>query len=165
MTRQEFFDNVEDFDELIEVCSDYGCGICNDVYDSDQLDDWIDDHTDEWAANSSWRDLRDKLDAIPTGYDYYSIDDYDYIYGLDNRDFETYKSNVAEWIDNEELWEDEEDDEEEPVQVVQSQSVDESAPEEDFSISELMIVCQSQLQSIPIVEETEEDDDFDFIPF
>ena len=165
MTRQEFFDNVEDFDELIEVCSDYGCGICNDVYDSDQLDDWIDDHTDEWAANSSWRDLRDKLDAIPTGYDYYSIDDYDYIYGLDNRDFETYKSNVAEWIDNEELWEDEEDDDEEPVQVVQSQSVDESAPEEDFSISELMIVCQSQLQSIPIVEETEEDDDFDFIPF
>lgn len=166
MTRQEFFDNIEDFDDLKEVCYDYGCGICEDVYDSDELDDWIDDHTDEWAANSSWRDLRDRLAAIPTGYDYYSIDDYDYIYGLGNQDFETYKSNVADWMDAEEQWE--EDDEEEPLGVVQSQPADEPAPEEDFSISELMIDCQNQLQTIPIAEEADEEDMFDVfggIPF
>lgn len=171
MTRQEFIDNTEYWSELIEVCSDYGCSVCDDVYDSDQCDDWIDEHTEEWAENENWRELRDMLDAIPTGYDYYRIDEYDNVHGLDNQDFENYKSQVAEWMDDHALWDAEEeefDDNEEPVPIVQPQPVDESAPEEDFSISELMEVCQSQLQSLPIVEETVEEDVFDFfddIPF
>lgn len=169
MTRQEFIDDIEDFDDLIQVCSEYGCTVCDSVYDSDQCDDWIDEHTEEWAENENWRDLRDMLDSIPTGYDWYRIDDYDNVHGLDNQDFENYKSEVAEWMDGNALWdaEDEEEDEE-PAPVVQAQPVDESAPEEDFSISELMEVCQSQLQSLPVVEDTEQEDVFDFfdgIPF
>lgn len=174
MTRQEFIDDIEDFDDLIEVCSDYGCSVCDDVYDSDQCDDWIDEHTEEWVENENWRDLRDMLTSIPTGYDYYRVDGYDNIYGLGDEDFENYKAEVLEWVDGNALWDDDGeeeepfDDNEEPAPNIQPQSVDESAPEEDFSISELMEVCQSQLQSLPIVEDTKQEDVFDFfddIPF
>lgn len=62
MTRNDFLNDVTEWWELLDFCSDEGCNICEDIIDSDQLDE---------DTNYSWRDIRDSLSEIPTGYGYY----------------------------------------------------------------------------------------------
>lgn len=113
MTRDEFMDNINDFSELLEFCSDEDCEICADIYRDDDYDREVED--DIANAGYGWRALRDYLSDLPTGYDYYRRNgsfDYD---GLDDRDFEDYKSEVAAWMDDGGWWdEDEPEDDWEP---------------------------------------------------
>lgn len=89
MTRNYFLDYVTDWSELIELCQDYNCDICEDIIDDDTLDEYVD--SDISGCDYGWRSLRDYLSDIPTGYDYYRCDgSFDYV-GLDDGDFEYYK--------------------------------------------------------------------------
>lgn len=154
MTRNYFLDYVADWDELIELCRDYDCGICEDIIDDDTLDEYVD--SDISGCDCDWRSLRDYLSGIPTGYDYYRCDGlFDYV-GLDDGDFEDYKSRVLDWMDEDELWDAEEGEEEEdeedfdPDYNFSSPSDPEESPveEEDFSVSVLMSMCGSELITI-----------------
>ena len=97
MTRNDFLNNVTEWWELLDFCSDEGCYICEDIIDSDQLDEYVEE--DIRDTNYSWRDIRDSLSEIPTGYGYYRMNgsfDYD---GMDENDFDSYKDDVREWGD------------------------------------------------------------------
>lgn len=112
MTRNEFFDEVTSWGELIEFCLNNGCnGYVEDVYSDDGRDDYINENLVDWAQEESWRDLRDRLDDIETDYDYYEYDYGDWR-GLDDDDLQDRMEEVAEWCDRNGIWE---DDEEEPV--------------------------------------------------
>ena len=89
MTRQEFIDNIQYWSELLEFCSDEGCNYCEDIYDSDQWNDSINDDVYEMARTSSWRTILDVLQGYDdlSGYDYYRRDDYGEWHGLDEDDF------------------------------------------------------------------------------
>ena len=129
MTRNDFLNDVTEWWELLDFCSDEGCNICEDIIDSDQLVE-----EDIRDTNYSWRDIRDSLSEIPTGYGYYRMNgsfDYD---GMDENDFDSYKEDVLEWGDNNGVWEDEPDDEDDF-------DTDTMFNEEDFSIGELMGFC------------------------
>ena len=77
MTRGDFIANVDYFGELIAFCCDYGCTYCDDVFSDDSRDDYINEILVDMAADvSSWRNLRDILSDIPTGYDWYRRDDW-----------------------------------------------------------------------------------------
>lgn len=111
MTRNYFLDYVTDWSELIELCQDYNCDICEDIIDDDTLDEYVD--SDISNRDCGWRSLRDYLPDIPTGYDYYRCDgSFDYV-GLDDGDFEDYKSRVLDWMDEDDLWDAEEGEEDE----------------------------------------------------
>lgn len=89
MTRNDFLNDVTEWWELLDFCSDEGCNICEDIIDSDQLDEYVEE--DIRDTNYSWRDIRDSLSEIPTGYGYYRMNgsfDYD---GMDENDFDSYK--------------------------------------------------------------------------
>lgn len=43
MTRNDFLNNVTEWWELLDFCSDEGCYICEDIIDSDQLDEHVEE--------------------------------------------------------------------------------------------------------------------------
>ena len=177
MTRSYFLDYVTDWYELIDLCGEYDCDICEDIIDDDQLDEYVMDGISN--SNQSWRGIRDFLSDIPTGYDYYRYDGtFDYV-GLDDSDFEDYKSRVLDWMDEDSLWDEEEEDENEddfdPNEVDFFSPGPEPEPEEplveeeDFSVSELMCMCGAELVTIRQVIEQRNappDDDMSLVlPF
>ena len=116
MTRNDFLNDVTEWWELLDFCSDEGCNICEDIIDSDQLDGY-------YRMNGSF--------------------DYD---GMDENDFDSYKEDVLEWGDNNGVWEDEPDDEDDfdtDTMFNEEDSEPDEPPveEEDFSIGELMGFC------------------------
>ena len=161
MTRQEFLDDVCDFDELREFCYDNDCTICDYIYDDDSKDDYINEHLSDMADDADdWQSLYRTLNDIPTGYDYYCLSDYGDFYGLDDADFEGYKDEVLEWMDNNEYWDEDEDDEEEyfpPEDEYSEGEDDEESCEEDMQpIDELFSLCSEQLRVIDAKEKAEE---------
>lgn len=155
MTRSYFLDYVNDWYELIELCQEYDCDICEDIISDDMLDEYVD--SDISGTDYGWRRLRDFLSDIPTGYDYYRCDgSFDYV-GLDDSDFEDYKSRILDWMDEDSLWETEEDEDFDPDYDFFSPGEPENEPEEpaeppveeeDFSVSELMCMCSAELVTI-----------------
>lgn len=113
MTRSEFINTVNEWLGLISFCYDEECDICDEIYSEDYRDDYINEFLVERAADfESWRDLRNELVDIPTGYDYYKCNGLTDWEGLDNNDFDDYKQDVIDWMDDHDYWDEEDDDEE-----------------------------------------------------
>ena len=161
MTRREFLDDVCDFSELRDFCDDNDCRICDDIYDDESKDDYINEHLSDMADDADdWRSLYRTLDDIPTGYDYYRLDDYGDFNGLDDDDFGDYKDDVLEWMDENEYWDEDEDDEEEyfpPEEEYSEEEDDEESCKEDMQpVDELFSLCSEQLRVIDAKEKAEE---------
>lgn len=114
MTRSEFLDNVEyTLYNVMEYVDDFGIGDYSpfeDIGDGNVLDDWVNDDVSECDRN--WDTLRDLLDDIPTGYEYYRRDGYfDYV-GLDDSDANDLVDRILEIMDDNEWWDDEDEDDE-----------------------------------------------------
>ena len=139
MTRQEFIDNIHYWSELIEFCSDNGCNYCEDIYDSDAWNDYVNDDVAEMARHDGWRDILGVLQEYDelSGYDYYRRNDYGEWIGLDDDDFESYKDDVCGWMDNNDYW-DEEDEEAPPVSYVNPEDVT-PLEAEDVSMDDLFL--------------------------
>lgn len=113
MTRQQFIDDVTCFYDLKEFCDENGFDICEDIYDSDDIDGLIEDDIRETLRNDGWRELRDAMSYLNFGdYDWYRRDGgFDYI-PLDDDDFEDYKGRALDMGDGDEVWDEEEEDDE-----------------------------------------------------
>jgi len=141
MTRGEFFENVIDWSDLKDVCEEYGCDICDDIYNDDGRDDIIEDRLYDWVRSESWRDVRDYLTCYSTNsYDWWIYDDnYDEWEEAGDGLFEVRKNDVAEWLSENGHFEDEE--------------VCDETEDEDF-------FGQEEIHDEP--EEDAEPDNFDF---
>ena len=150
MTRAEFFENVTTWWDLKNFCSDEQCDICDDIYDEEDRDYYINDCLMDWARNDSWTELLARLENIPTGYEYYRYDDYNEWEGLDDVDFDELRDEVAEWMDENGHWEDDEeepfDDEEDAPYI----DPEDTAPldDEDCSLGELFNGSFARIQAI-----------------
>ena len=94
MTRQEFIDDILDMSDLYNFCANnrgYD-HVIEDIYAEDALDDFV---NNEVINYTDWRDLYNFLDDIPTGYDWYRIDCYGDITGIDDSEFEDIKSDAG----------------------------------------------------------------------
>lgn len=168
MTRGEFIENVQCWSDLLSFCYDEGCDYCEDIYTEDSKDEYFNDSIVEMARYAdNWQDLYRQLDDIPTGYNYYINDD-DGWRGADDDDFEEYKSDVLQWADDGEIW-DEEDDEDEEVSEEEYESdetldVDDDieALEEGCSLGELFTSSATKLQTIEIEAERKREQEEQF---
>lgn len=155
MTANEFLENVNEWWELKDFCSETGCDYCEDIVDEETLDEDVEYALSEYHRDYNWREVRDLLDDIPTGYDYYRCDgSFDYV-GLDDEDFESLKEDVYDWAFNNGYFDDEEEEEEvEDGALLDEDFFDSSEPEEDpvededFSVSDLMGMCSVTLITI-----------------
>lgn len=112
MTRAEF-ENINDWYDLKQFCYDIGCEYCDDVLDSDELDQRIEDDLDDAIRyqSYSWRNVRDALDEISTGYDYYIVNG-SFDYEVANEyDFDRYKDDVREYAERYDHFDDDEGEE------------------------------------------------------
>ena len=133
MTRADFIEQVTTFDELKDFCYEHDLSNCDDVIDSYYIDDYIYDDIRNYEG--SWEELRNCLDEIPTGYGWYWREGtFDY-YGIDN-DFDYYKEEVLNEMDEYGCWDDD-DEEEEPIRY--TANIDETPiAEEPIPLSEFM---------------------------
>lgn len=151
MTRQEFLENVTTFVELKDFCYDQDCDLLDDVYDGESMDEDINECLAEWARNDTWRELYDRLENIPSGYDWYCNDDYNGWIGLDDYDFDQRKQDVLNWMDDNGYWEEDEDDEDDGDDVfaeelardaaAREQDEEDEIEDEDFSVGDLIGMC------------------------
>lgn len=137
MTREQFYDQIEDFEDLIEFCDDYDCHECEDVVRDRDLSDMIDDDIRDALAYNMWYEIRDALAGICTdGFDYFRRGgSLDYT-GLDDYDFEEYKTSVAEWAERNDIFDEDDEDEwrddEQMIEPVDEQDEEELCDEVSF---------------------------------
>ena len=133
MTRQEFED-ICTMGELMDLCSDEGCWVCEDVYYEDSYNDAVNEELSDRARNDCWTDVRDWLSELPDGYNYYRRNYYGDWYGIDDYEFDDYNNQVEEWMDENDRWEDDEEEEvpyEDPFNAVPTE-------QEEISFDDLM---------------------------
>lgn len=167
MTRSEFIDNITEWYELKDFCNDFDCDVCEDIYDDDDYDDYVEDDVRDAVGECSWREIRDLLCDLPSGYDYYRRNgnlDYD---GMDNDDFEEYKEQALEWGDDYGVWDEEDEEFEETDDFFDftEEASDEEEPieDEDFSVGDLIGMCNVVLVAIQndeVAKQREEDKEF-----
>lgn len=144
MTRAEFLDNITEWSELKEFCSDWECDYCNDIYDEYDRDSEIGEDIGEYCGDYSWDALRDLLNDIPSGYDYYRRNAAFDWEGVDDEMFERYKSDVCDWADNGGVWDEDEEDEdifEEEDDFFAEEPDETPVEDEDFSVGDLIGMC------------------------
>ena len=128
MTRREFDEEINSFDDLLNFCNDNNIYELEDVIDSESLDEYIWEEIRDFTG--TWEDLRDRLYDIETGYSWYRRDGWlEYVY-LDEDDFYRYKSDVIERADDLGIWDDEdqaEDDDEHPFADEELKELEEEA--------------------------------------
>ena len=116
MTREEFLDNVNDWDELLDFCYDNDIYTCEDIHTDAQKDEYIEDNLVEWARTNTWKELYNILDDIPDEGSWYVINDYGEIWEATDDDFEDYKQRTLEKCDDDELFDEEEPYEEDDIE-------------------------------------------------
>ena len=116
MTREEFLDNVNDWDELLDFCYDNDIYTCEDIHTDAQKDEYIEDNLVEWARTNTWKELYNILDDIPDEGSWYVINDYGDIWEATDDDFEDYKQRTLEKCDDGELFDEEEPYEEDDIE-------------------------------------------------
>ena len=159
MTRAEFLEDVTCFSDLINFCNDNGLSFCEEVYDEDIVNEWIDDSLIDLARNYSWGDVRDILNeyADNSGYDWYR---YDESYGryepLGDYEFNEYRDEVLDYMDENGLWdEDDEEEEEEPFEDDEEFDLE----TDDCSMQEMMFAgvgCIRELNDAAIEQARQE---------
>ena len=143
MKRAEFETEVTSWWELKDLCDEVGCEIMEDFIDGDYRDEIIDDELVDLARNNTWQDLYRILSDYDdqSGYDYYIYDSYYGTYnGVSNDEFEDYKQQVCEWMDQHDEWDEEDEDEdyelpEEETVFTENNSV--PTPKEDCTFDDM----------------------------
>lgn len=149
MTRSEFIDNITEWWHLINFCNDEDCSVCENVCHDEDIDSMIDNDICSAITDCGmgWREVHYRLGYIDRSYDYYVCEGLMDYRGLDNDDFECYKADVLEWMDNNGVWDEEDEDFDEGDQEPEEpadESDDEDdyqEPEEEFSVTELVSMC------------------------
>ena len=174
MTRDEFEENVNDFSELIDFCNHEGCEICSEVYDSYARDYDIEEHLAEWVRNDGWREVLASLKSHEDegDYDYYICDDYGDFTGATEADFQEYKNNVRDWMDEGGYWdtdeEDEEDEEYEDEPYVAPVDPFDAIPteREDCTFMEMFSECADSFRTIAHrAAQAQREEDASFLSF
>lgn len=130
MTRDEFIQQADNWEFLIDWCYDNGCSYCDDIYSDDNRDDRIDEEVSEYIRQERWYDLKRWLDDIPTGYDYWRKDDYGDWYGVDD-ELDEYLTDILQWADEHSVFEIENDEDSVDEYIID----EEGACDEEFEIN------------------------------
>lgn len=97
MTRSDFYEEIDSISELIVFCDNNGISdFVEDLVDEDGRDDRIDEYVEDAIRHQRWYDIRDVLDDITDGYEYYLFHGPDNIEGFTNSDFIELRDQVLE---------------------------------------------------------------------
>jgi hypothetical protein len=161
MTRSEFIQNIETLSDLFEFCNDNDITeITEGVYSDDELQSYIADEARDYIREYGWVDLRDALDNIPCGYDFYRNTGYMQFDTIDGDEFDGLKEETLRLCDeNYDIWDEEDEDEITYVYTEEQtqESDEEQIPDESITSSDLFAFAhQAYIESRPITKEEAE---------
>lgn len=110
MRREEFYDAMNNMDDLYQFACDHDLDAYYNVIPSNDLDEKVCDDIREATRHWDWVRIRDALDDIDSGCDYYT--EGDGWLEFNELCFEDYYEMIVEEMDNGELWDDGDSDEE-----------------------------------------------------
>ncbi len=131
MTRAEFDETIADFADLKDFCFQQDCDLMDNVYCEGDMDDYINEELRYARDYGPWWDLRDILNDIETGYNWYLHDGGLNFEPIDDR-FELYFDDVLRWAEDNDVFDPEEEPEEEEAEEDQA----EEAPEAEFPVED-----------------------------
>lgn len=143
MTRQEFL-GIEYWSDLIDFCADEDIGFCDEIYDETSYNDKIDDELEEQVHYDGWQDIRNWLNALPRGCEYYFRDEDNGWSEATDENFETIKDDILDFMDDNDRWEEDEEETEEYYDPEDETRIE----DEDISFAELFSACNSKVQKI-----------------
>lgn len=168
MTRNEFFENVDTWEELIDFAAEIECEECDDLVLGENLSGRIADDLDDYAYDYDWKDIRGWLNDIRDGFDCYRRDGSFEYTSLDDDDFDEFKEEVAHYADRYNYWDEEEEEEVDEDEYCDDEDIDDGddfeVPDEEFSVSDLFGFCTEKIATIALEEEAErkaDDEAFD----
>ena len=113
MTKDEFYDQMVDLDDLYRFSEDASCPITEEW--TDDLKNKLDDDFPDAVARWYWYDIRERLNAIEGGGTWYrKLDTLEY-QCIDD-EFEYWRDEIADWCENEGVFDEPEEDEEEELE-------------------------------------------------
>lgn len=157
MTRNEFIEDINDWESLIDFAVEIECGECDELVLGESLSGRIADDLDDYAYDYDWRDIRGWLNDIRDGHDCYRRDGSFEYTALDDDDFDEIKNDVLNYADRYDYWDpdDEEELDEEVEDYEDEEEEDFEVPEEEFSVSDLFGFCTEKLAEVAMEEEAD----------
>lgn len=139
MTRREFIDEVENIDQLLSVAADYDYEF-DEVYTEDQYDDEINDQLRN--DDGYWKDVRDWLNNLPDGSDFYVRDRWGECEGRGYEEIDDLKEQFLNWADEDgEVFEEEDDEEYDEEEYDDSEPESEDPePESDLTLDDILSI-------------------------
>lgn len=132
MTRQEFIEEVCDFNSLKQFCYDEGCDFMDDIIEEYELSDVIDEDIVSAVRTRGWEDIRDMLCDIDECYPYYRINgelDYE---ALTDSDIDDLREEILSWADANDIFDEDDADEEQNEEVTKPQAQEPLEQQEQF---------------------------------
>lgn len=117
MTRQEFDETIWNFSDLKQFCYECGCDIMDDVIESCDLDNFVEDDIRDALQHRYWYEILNDLNDISTNGELYVRNgQLDYSV-LDETDFNRYLDDVLDWAKCNDVFDPDEGDDEKYVEV------------------------------------------------
>lgn len=155
MTRQQFEEDVNTWYDLMDFCNENDLDDLCDVYDGETMSELIEEALVEEVRYRGWRDIRDMLDSIDDGYDFYLARGGLEFEGLTDYDFDNYKDDVMESAERNDVFEDDEEEEEEVEELAEDEIVESPAEEEAFGLADFVLMVSEQVATAQQEKERE----------
>lgn len=107
MTRTEFEETMNNFADLMDFCRENNLYTLEYFIDGYDLDEYINGRMLDMARYDDWKEIRDYLQSIEDGYDWYNIE-YSPEGWTDEDAFNEYYDKVLNEAEEDELFDDEE---------------------------------------------------------
>lgn len=144
MRREDFVNEMTSWGEVTDFCVEAGLDdLIDDIYSSYNMARSMDEDIPEYLQHNDWDELKDALNNIDEGYDYYRRYGFMEWTGLDDySDLDDFVQEVKEYIDDNcpDLWDSDEDvDEDEEVNSEEPTYAVSQETEEYISMSMSML--------------------------
>ena len=163
MTRDEFLEQVDCWDALLEFDRENGFGYFDGIISNEEMYDRVEQQVSEAVGELPWTDIRDYLNGISDAYSFYrdcSDDEWFGFYGVDD-EFDSSLEEFVDYMDDNGYW----DDPDEAEEVHEDEPVEDPAFEtSDITLEGLVEICRADVPHLSVPEEPREDGWHEFEP-
>lgn len=147
MTRDEFLEVYRDwnFDQIYEFAKENDVANWGDIVFSDDLDREICSEIREQTTHEYWNEIRDALNCIESGYDYYV---HDGTLSYEPVDEESFVEDIISDMDSYDLWDEPEEDNDEEDDEDEEEDDSEPEPDPEPALDDVQVALKAGVFSI-----------------
>lgn len=149
MTRTEFFEEVNDWSDLMNFADHVGYTLGDIFFSGDESSYVEDDINDYVRYRYDWEELKDILDGLDfSGEVYDRVDSFEYDDITDK--FEEYKEYLADYCDNHDYWDEEDEEVEEENEEAEEDEEDDEVETEDEVFEDDVTLAEFLMPSVAV---------------